>query len=104
MSENKKLEIELSPEMADGTYANLAVISSSPSEFVLDFIGVMPNTAKARVKSRVIMTPDHAKRLMHALQEHINGYEQKNGPIKDNHGHSGNAMPPLTMFGTGGEA
>ena len=70
MSEEKKkdgLNIELTEEVAEGTYSNLAIINHSPSEFVIDFIQMMPGIPKAKVKSRVILTPQHAKRLMKAL-------------------------------------
>ena len=70
-----QLNIELSAEVAEGTYSNLAVISHSTSEFVVDFIRIMPGTPKANVKSRIILTPEHAKRLLFALQENIAKYE-----------------------------
>ena len=79
----QQLNIELSEEMADGQYANLAIITHSFAEFVMDFINVMPNAPKARVKSRVIMTPHHAKRLMRALVDNVKRYEAANGVIKD---------------------
>ncbi len=77
-----KLNIELTEDVAEGTYSNLAVISHSNSEFVLDFIKVMPGMPKARVKSRVLMTPQHAKRLMQALGENIAKYEAAHGEVK----------------------
>jgi len=80
-NKNNELDIELSSEIAEGTYSNLAVISHSASEFVLDFIRVMPNMPKARVMNRVIMVPEHAKRLLLALQDNIQKYEQINGKI-----------------------
>ncbi len=76
------LNIELSEEMAEGIYSNLAIITHSDSEFVLDFIRVMPGVPKARVKSRIILTPEHAKRLLIALEDNINGFEAANGKIK----------------------
>jgi hypothetical protein len=78
-----QLNIELSEEIAEGHYANLAIISHSPTEFVMDFIRILPNVPKAKVKTRVIMTPQHAKRLMQALRENIGKYEQQFGNIKD---------------------
>lgn len=78
-----QLNIELSEEMADGTYCNLAIITHSNVEFVADFINVMPGVPKAKVKSRIILTPQHAKRLLKALNENIKKFEQINGPIKD---------------------
>jgi hypothetical protein len=85
MSENNdnKLNIELSEEIADGIYSNLAIISHSNSEFVLDFIKVMPGMPKAKVKSRILMTPEHAKRLVNALLDNIQKFEATNGKIKD---------------------
>jgi hypothetical protein len=84
--EEGKLNIELTEEIAEGTYSNLAIISHSNSEFVLDFIKVMPGLPKAKVKSRIMMTPQHAKRLMRALQDNINKFESLNGNIKDAEG------------------
>ncbi|HQE11825.1 MAG TPA: DUF3467 domain-containing protein [Flavipsychrobacter sp.] len=81
--QEQQLNIELSEEMAEGTYANLAIITHSFAEFVVDFVNVMPNSPKAKVKSRVVMTPQHAKRLMRALVENIKRYEAQNGTIKD---------------------
>lgn len=85
MSENKNspLNIEISEEVAEGTYANLAIITHSHAEFVVDFVNVMPGTPKSKVKSRIILTPQHAKRLMHALIDNIKKYEDANGHIKD---------------------
>lgn len=87
MSENKQkqnqLNIELTDEVAEGTYANLAIITHSNSEFVLDFVKVLPGIPKAKVKSRVLITPQHAKRLMRALKENINKFEAVHGEIKD---------------------
>ncbi len=77
----QQLQIELKPEVAEGTYANLAVITHSSSEFVADFIQMMPGMPKAQVRSRVIMAPEHAKRLLLALQDNIKKYEQAFGPI-----------------------
>lgn len=77
------LDIELSEEIAEGTYSNLAIITHSQSEFVIDFIKIMPGIPKARVKSRVLLTPQHAKRLAKALTENVLKFEQMNGKIKD---------------------
>ncbi|MDD4746493.1 MAG: DUF3467 domain-containing protein [Salinivirgaceae bacterium] len=77
-----KLNIQLSDEIAQGTYSNLAVISHSPAEFVVDFVRVMPGIPKAPVKARIILTPEHAKRLLMALQDNIKKYETINGSIK----------------------
>ena len=89
LKENQ-LQIELKEEIAEGTYANLAIIAHSTSEFVLDFVRMMPGVNKAKVKSRIILTPEHAKRLMHALQDNIAKYEQQMGPIKNQQ-----AFPPV---------
>jgi hypothetical protein len=78
----KNLNIELSEEIAEGVYANLAMIAHSSSEFVVDFIRLMPGVPKAKVKSRIVITPEHAKRLLHALDENIQKYESTFGPIK----------------------
>lgn len=78
-----QLNIEISEEVAEGEYANLAIITHSHAEFVIDFVNVMPGTPKSRVKSRVILTPQHAKRLMRALTENIQKFESINGSIKD---------------------
>lgn len=72
---NNEIQVELSEEMAQGTYANLAVISHSASEFILDFIRVVPGAPKAQVKSRVILTPDNAHRLYLALQDNLKKFE-----------------------------
>jgi uncharacterized protein (DUF1778 family) len=85
MEEQKKgqLNIELSEEIAEGIYSNLAIISHSNSEFVVDFVRMLPNLPKAKVKSRIILSPEHAKRLMRALQENIAKYESQFGKIKE---------------------
>lgn len=72
-----EIQVELSEEVAQGTYANLAVISHSSSEFILDFIRVVPGVPKAKVKSRIILTPDNAKRLLLALEDNINKFEEQ---------------------------
>ncbi len=87
MSENEQnqnqLNIELSEEIAEGVYANLAIITHSHTEFVLDFVRVMPGVPKAKVKSRIVLTPFHAKRLMRALADNIKKYESVHGVIND---------------------
>jgi len=82
-NQQNQLNIEISEEIAEGQYANLAIITHSHAEFVVDFVNVMPNTPKSRVKSRIILTPQHAKRLMKALVDNINRFEAVNGDIKD---------------------
>lgn len=80
---NSQISIELSEEIAEGIYANLAMIAHSNSEFVVDFIRLMPGVPKAKVKSRIILTPEHAKRLLLALKENIEKYEATFGKIKN---------------------
>lgn len=79
----KKINIELDEAMAQGTYSNLAIINHSVSEFVVDFVNVMPGTPKSKVKSRIILTPQHAKRLAKALSDNIKRFENAHGVIKD---------------------
>lgn len=81
--DQQQINIELTEEIADGTYANLAIITHSFAEFVIDFVNVMPGVPKAKVKSRVVMTPQHAKKLMRALIDNVKRYESQNGVIKD---------------------
>jgi hypothetical protein len=78
-----QLNIEISEEVAEGDYANLAIITHSHAEFVIDFVNVMPGTPKSKVKSRIILTPQHAKRFMKALTENITRFESMNGKIQD---------------------
>ncbi len=96
-----QINIELSEEVAEGVYANLAMIAHSNSEFVIDFIRLMPGVPKAKVKSRVVITPEHAKRLLGALSDNIQKYEQAHGPIKQS-----NDAPqfPMNFGGAMGEA
>ncbi len=90
-----KLNIELSEEVADGIYSNLAIITHSNAEFVLDFVRVMPGMPKARVKSRVVLTPQHAKRLLSALQDNLEKYEAVHGTISEGqpNTHGGGTVP-----------
>jgi Protein of unknown function (DUF3467) len=81
--QNNQLNIEITEEVAEGSYANLAIITHSHAEFVIDFVNVMPGTPKSKVKSRIIFTPMHAKRFMRALQENVDRYEAANGKIQD---------------------
>ena len=78
-----QLNIELSEDISEGSYANLAIITHSHAEFVIDFVNVMPGTPKSKVKSRIIFTPQHAKRFMKALIDNVQKYESMNGVIKD---------------------
>ncbi len=96
-----QINIELSEEIAEGVYANLAMIAHSNSEFVIDFIRLMPGVPKAKVKSRIVITPEHAKRLLVALEENVRKYEDTFGDIKTT-----NELPkfPMNFGGTVGEA
>ena len=84
MNENKQqgIDIELDAEVAQGHYSNLAIISHSTSEFILDFAAILPGLPKAKVKSRIILTPEHAKRLLLSLQENITRYESNIAKIE----------------------
>ena len=97
--EEQKLNINLTPEMAEGTYANLAIIAHSNSEFVMDFVRMMPGQKNANVQSRVIMTPDNAKKLLFALQENIAKFEQQNGTIKLNGTPAPGSTIPMSFGG-----
>lgn len=81
-TQDNSLKIELTPEVAEGTYANLAIITHSSAEVVLDFIRVLPGVPKANVKSRIVLAPEHAKRLLFALHENVMKYEQVYGTIQ----------------------
>lgn len=100
-NDQNQINIELSEEVAEGVYANLAMIAHSNSEFVIDFIRLMPGVPKAKVKSRIVITPEHAKRLLGALSDNIKKYEESFGPIKQS-----NDAPkfPMNFGGTIGEA
>jgi hypothetical protein len=85
-NQNNQLNIELTEDVADGIYSNLAIITHSNSEFVLDFVKVMPGVPKAKVKARILLTPQHAKRLLAALQDNIQKFEAVHGTIKQTEG------------------
>ena len=100
MQDNKneieqQINVEISEEMAEGVYSNLAMIAHSNSEFILDFIRMMPGVPKAKVKARVILTPEHAKRLLAALKDNIRKYEENYGDIR----HSEDPDIPFMNFG-----
>jgi type III secretory pathway component EscV len=78
-----QINIEISEEMSEGQYANLAIITHSHAEFIIDFVNVMPGTPKSKVKSRIILTPFHAKRFMKAMVENVKKFETANGVIQD---------------------
>ena len=95
----KQINIELDEQTAEGIYSNLAIINHSVSEFVLDFISMMPGAPKAKVKSRIILTPQHAKKFLKALGDNVSRFEKAHGPIKDYD------QPSIPMnFGPTGEA
>jgi len=104
MSDNKnpnqkQINIELDEKMAEGIYSNLAIINHSVSEFVVDFISMMPGAPKAKVKSRIILTPQHAKKFLKALSDNVQRFEKAHGTIKDYE------QPSIPMnFGPTGEA
>ncbi len=97
--QGNQINIELSEEIAQGVYSNLAVITHSSSEFVVDFVRIMPGVPKANVKSRIILTPEHAKRLLSALQDNVKKYEHMHGPIKVSKGGPDPMSPPPMNFG-----
>lgn len=108
MEDDKKakktqINIELKEDIAQGTYSNLAVITHSSSEFVIDFVRVMPGIPKAEVKSRIILTPEHAKRLFFALQDNIAKYEAVHGEIKKVES-SGTPLIPINFGGPTAQA
>ena len=97
--QSAQINIELDEKTAEGTYANLAIINHSASEFVVDFVAIMPGVPKAKVKSRIVLTPQHAKRLLKALAENIHRFEAAHGAISDSE------QPPLPLsFGPPGQA
>lgn len=98
---DNQINIELSEEIAEGVYSNLAVITHSQAEFVTDFIQMMPGMPKAKVRSRVVMSPQSAKRLMRAMIENIQRYEQANGVIEDT---ENMPFPPMNFGGPASQA
>jgi hypothetical protein len=101
--QGQQLNIELKEDVAQGTYSNLAIITHSSSEFVVDFVRIMPGIPKAQVKSRVILTPEHAKRLMMALKDNIEKFESVHGDIK-NADKGGGPRIPLNFGGPTAQA
>ncbi len=98
-----QLSIELNEEIAEGVYTNLAIISHSNSEFIMDFVNIMPGIPKAKVKSRVVMSPQNTKRLIHALNENIKKFEQMHGPVKMDNS-PGSSGFPINFGGPKAEA
>jgi len=101
-SNKGQLNIELNEDMAEGVYSNLAIITHSNAEFIIDFVNVMPGTPKAKVKSRVVLTPQHAKRLMRALKDNLEKFESLHGEVKELDG--GTQPVPMNFGGPAGEA
>jgi hypothetical protein len=97
-----QINIELPEEVAEGLYSNLAIITHSQSEFIVDFIQIMPGMPKGKVKSRVVMTPQNAKRLMLALNDNIKKFESVHGEVSL--GDQGAMMPPINFGGTTNQA
>jgi hypothetical protein len=100
--QENQIEVELSEEMAEGVYANLAMIAHSHSEFVIDFIRMMPGVPKAKVKSRIVITPEHAQRLLVALKDNIRKYEEAYGTVTAMEDQAFSF--PMNFKGTVGEA
>lgn len=99
MADEKQMSIEVKPEVAKGSYSNLAIITHSHSEFIIDFASMLPGLPKPEVNNRIIMTPEHAKRLFLALQDNISKYENSNGQIS-----LGEPKATYPMGGFGGGA
>ena len=97
--QQEQINIELDEKIAEGIYSNLAIINHSSSEFVLDFVSIMPGIPKAKVKSRILLTPQHAKRLMKAIGDNIHRFEVAHGEIKDTE-----QTPIPLSFGPAGQA
>lgn len=99
MADERQLNIEVKPEIAKGSYSNLAIITHSHSEFVIDFATMLPGIEKPQVGNRIVMTPEHAKRLLLALQDNISKFESTNGEIS-----LGGPKGTFPMGGFGGGA
>ena len=99
MAEEKKIDIELRPEVARGIYSNLAIISHSPTEFTLDFVQMLPGMAKPSVGTCVIMTPEHTKRLLKALMDNVQRYESQFGEIRLRDNGAAPFTPPMGFKG-----
>jgi len=93
-----QIRIELNEEVGQGLYSNLVAITHSPSEFIIDFIRIMPGMPKAQVKSRIILTPEHAKRFLLAMKDNVTKFESVHGQIKDIQG----TVPPNILMNFGG--
>ena len=100
---DNQFNIELDEQMAEGIYSNLAIITHSNAEFVVDFVRMMPGLPKAKVKSRIVLTPQHAKRLLHALADNLEKFEQVNGEIDLGETLGGGSLP-MTFGGPTAQA
>ena len=98
---HNQINIEVTEDVAQGIYSNLAIINHSVSEFVIDFVNIMPDVQKAKVRSRIILTPQHAKKFLRALQENIRRFEATHGTIKE---YNDKPQGPPISFGPHGEA
>lgn len=96
-----KINIDLPEDIAEGIYSNLAIITHSHAEFIIDFVKLMPGAPKAKVKSRIILTPEHAKRLHKALADNVRKFEALHGPIKES---KDGGLPPFSMGGPTAQA
>lgn len=96
----KKLQVDIPEEVEEGIYSNMAVISHSSTEFVVDFLRIMPNVPKAKVKARVILTPEHAKRLLLALQDNLEKFEAQHSETTSKN-NDFNPPFPINLSGTG---
>jgi len=101
--DQNQINIELTEDMAEGVYSNLAIITHSQTEFVVDFVRMMPGLPKAKVKSRIVLTPQHAKRLLHALADNIDKFEQAHGDIDLGEVMGGGSLP-MTFGGPTAQA
>lgn len=97
------IDIELSEEVAEGTYSNLAIITHSQAEFIIDFVRILPGIPKGKVKSRIIMTPQHAKRLLFALGENMQKFESNFGEVEIDNNNGGHGFP-INFGGMTGQA
>lgn len=93
MAQQPAINIEIAEEVAEGIYSNLAIISHSNAEFVIDFIRLMPNVPKAKVKARIVLTPQHAKRLLYALRDNVQKFEMQFGKIEE----PDQSLPPMNF-------
>ncbi len=104
MEEKKGISLEIKPEIAKGSYSNLAIITHSHSEFIIDFATILPGLSKPEIGNRIVMTPEHAKRLLNALIDNVSKYESQFGKINLGEGQQGGGtfnLGDLPQFGGG---